>query len=209
MINQILSTRDRLVDAAMRLFAEKGYGSTSIADILREAEANSGSLYYAFPTKQDLLVAVLERYQAGIGPMLLETAWRDVADPIERVFALLSAYRGYLIETECLYGCPIGSLALELHEPDPIVRQKLVANFDAWKKAVGSCFEHAGERLPAEVDRYELATFTLSVMEGAVMQARTQRDPEPFDASVRRLRDYIDRLEETARSKPLEKGSPA
>jgi hypothetical protein len=42
-----------------------------------------------------------------------------------------------------------------------------------------------------------------------VMQARTYRDPEPFDASVRRLRDYIERLEETTRSQPLEKGFPA
>jgi AcrR family transcriptional regulator len=58
MINQEASaTRVRLVRAAMQLFAEKGYGSTSIADILRVARVNSGSLYYFFPGKQDLLIA--------------------------------------------------------------------------------------------------------------------------------------------------------
>lgn len=46
-------TRDRLVYAAMQLFQEKGYGSTSIADILKKAGANSGSLYHFFPAKQD------------------------------------------------------------------------------------------------------------------------------------------------------------
>ena len=89
------STADRLIMAAMRLFAEKGYGSTSVADILREAGANSGSLYHAFPTKQDLLLAVLRRYRDGIGPMLLAPAWEGVDDPIERVFALLAAYRAH------------------------------------------------------------------------------------------------------------------
>src|ERR1700733_342994 len=96
------STADRLVFAAMRLFAEKGYGSTSVADILREAGANSGSLYHAFPTKQDLLLAVLRMYQEGIGPMLLEPAWAGVDDPLERVFALLARYRRMLEENECV-----------------------------------------------------------------------------------------------------------
>ena len=85
-----IATRDRLVYAAMQLFWEKGYGSTSIADILKSAEANAGSLYYAFPTKQDLLVAVLDAYLAGIDQWLLEPAWAGVDDPIERVFALLA-----------------------------------------------------------------------------------------------------------------------
>ena len=56
-------TRERILFAAMRLFAEKGYLSTSVADILKEAGAHSGSLYHFFPTKQDVLVAVLGLYR--------------------------------------------------------------------------------------------------------------------------------------------------
>src|SRR4051795_7148500 len=106
------TTRDRLIGAALRLFAEKGYAATSIADVLREAGANSGSLYHFFPGKQDLLLAVLDAYRDGIEPMLLEPAWRDVADPIERIFGLLGRYRLALEASACTYGCPIGSLAL-------------------------------------------------------------------------------------------------
>src|SRR5579872_3819719 len=113
----IPSTRDRIVHAAMQLFWQKGYASTSIAEILRAAEANSGSLYYFFPGKQDLLLAVLDTYRHGIGPMLLEPAWHGIDDPIDRVFALLARYRQSIINTDCTYGCPIGSLALEIHEP--------------------------------------------------------------------------------------------
>jgi TetR/AcrR family transcriptional repressor of nem operon len=96
------STRDRLVFTALTLFSEKGYQSTSVADILKAAGANSGSLYHAFPTKQDLLLAVLEMYRDGIEPMLLAPAWAGVEDPIERVFALLGAYRRSLDVTDCL-----------------------------------------------------------------------------------------------------------
>jgi TetR/AcrR family transcriptional repressor of nem operon len=75
-------TRSRLVRTAMQLFWEKGYASTSIADLLQQAQVNSGSLYHFFPGKQDLLLAVLDQYHAGIYPMLLDPAWRGVTDPI-------------------------------------------------------------------------------------------------------------------------------
>jgi TetR/AcrR family transcriptional repressor of nem operon len=102
------TTRDRLLLTAMQLFWEKGYGSTSIADVLHAAQVNSGSLYHYFPGKQDLLLAVLEMYRQGIGPMLLAPAWEGVEDPIERVFALLARYRASIVQTDCVYGCPIG-----------------------------------------------------------------------------------------------------
>jgi AcrR family transcriptional regulator len=194
-------TRDRLVFTAMQLFAEKGFESTSVADILKAAGANSGSLYHFFPTKQDLLLEALRRYRDGIEPMLLAPAWEGLSDPIERVFGLLAAYRRMLVGTECTYGCPIGSIALELHEPDPPVRELLAINFDGWVSAVERCFAEAGERLPADTDRHALAVFTLTTMEGGVMLSRTHRTPAAFDDSVRMLRDYVSRLEAEANQK--------
>lgn len=187
--------------AAMALFAEKGYASTSIADILKHADANSGSLYHFFPAKQDLLLAVLDTYLEGIYPMLLEPVWTEVHDPLERVFALLGRYRQLLAASECSYGCPIGNLALELHEPDPAVRERLAANFDAWSAAVRACLDAAGERLPVDVDRDALARFVLTTMEGGVMQARTHRSLAAFDASVAQLRRYFEFLTEQPRGR--------
>jgi len=178
----------------MELFWLKGYGSTSIADILARAGVNSGSLYHVFPGKQDLLVAVLESYRDGIGPMLLEPAWAGIEDPIDKLFALLAGYRRAIVDTECEYGCPIGSIALELHEPDPAVRQLLAANFDAWVSAVQGCFDAAADRLPSGADTRALAELTLNVMEGGVMQARTYRDVAYFDRAVAQLRTCIDAL---------------
>jgi TetR/AcrR family transcriptional regulator, transcriptional repressor for nem operon len=198
MINQVAQasdTRTRLVLAAMHLFWEKGYNSTSIADVLHTAKVNSGSLYYFFPGKSELLAAVLDAYLEGIRPMLLEPAWAGVTDPVERIFALLGRYRKSLVDTDCFYGCPIGSLALELHEPDPAVRERLANNFAAWIAAVEECLLQARARLPTDLNRRELAQFVLTTMEGGVMQARTFRDIEYFDAAVRQLRQYFKRLE--------------
>jgi len=189
-----LETRQRIVLAAMELFWEKGYQSTSVAELLQRAGAHSGSLYHYFPGKQDVLIAVLDMYCSGIGPMLLDPVWKNVSDPIERVFALLAKYRESIVTTGCTYGCPIGSLALELHEPDPPVRERLAANFSAWTDAIHGCLRAAGRRLPKDVDRAALATFVLTTMEGGVMLARTYRDVAPFDAAVAGLRAYFDRL---------------
>ena len=196
----VKDTRQRIVESAMELFWLKGYGSTSIADILSRSQVNSGSLYHYFPGKQDLLIAVLEAYRDGIGPMLLEPAWAGVDDPIERVFALLGSYRRALIDTDCTYGCPIGSLALELHEADPIVRERIAENFTAWVGAVKGCFDLASDRFAAGADTQALAEMALNVMEGGVMQARTYRSIEPFDRAVAQLRACLEALGSTERA---------
>jgi len=141
-----------------------------------------------------VLVAVLDLYKDLLYPALLLPAWKGVDDPIERIFALLGRYRELLRVSACTYGCPIGSIALELHEPDPPVRERLAANFEGWVRAVEHCLIEAGDRVPAGVDRGALARLVLATMEGAVMQARTYRTLEAFDAAVGALRDYFERL---------------
>ncbi len=187
-------TRWRIVEAAMELFWLKGFASTSIADILSRSQVNSGSLYYFFPGKQDVLLAVLEAYRDGIHQMLLEPAWAGVDDPVERVFALLAQYRRLIVETECQYGCPIGSLALELHDADPIVRQRLAENFPAWVDAVEGCFRAAGHRFRPGTEFRGLAELALNVMEGGVMQSRTYRDVAHFDRAVAQFRSAVDAM---------------
>jgi TetR/AcrR family transcriptional repressor of nem operon len=193
-MNASLNTRERLVETAAGLFARQGYHATGMAEILKAAEVHRGSLYHAFPAKRDLLVAVLERYLSGFEARVLLPAWEGVDDPIERVFALLARYRRFLEDTHCAFGCPIGSLALELHDADDGVRRLIAANFRAWSGHVERCLDAAGERLPADLDRPALARFVLVTMEGGVMLARTERDFPPFDEAVAMLRDYFDRL---------------
>ena len=150
-------------------------------------------------------MAVLESYRDGIEPMLIAPAWEGVNDPIERVFALLKRYRELLVATQCFYGCPIGNLALEIHEPDPPVRVLLAQNFDQWTRFVEQCFVAAGPRLPASLDRRALAQFTLTTMEGAVMLSRTYRTLEAFDNAAKMLRAHVMLLVDSAKNRKKEK----
>src|SRR5437868_14777067 len=113
-MNTEAETRERLVEVACNLFWMQGYAATGIAEILKVADAGSGSLYYFFPTKEDLLLAVLEWYQAMLCPMVVQPVCERISDPIERVFGILDGYRRQLLATDFQSGCPIGNLALEV-----------------------------------------------------------------------------------------------
>jgi TetR/AcrR family transcriptional regulator, transcriptional repressor for nem operon len=188
------STRLRLIDAARELFWDKGYEATSLGDVVKRAKANPGSLYYFFKSKEDLLLAVLDRYTELLWPMVVEPAFKAVDDPMVRVFAVLEGYRQGLMRTDFARGCPIGSLALEIGEASPKAREKIAANFDGWIGWIRKCLDDAADQLPPETDRRALARFVLTVMEGAVMQARAYHSLEPFDAAVKMLGDYLARL---------------
>ena len=187
-------TRERLIEAARDLFLAQGYQATGIAQILTRAGANSGSLYYFFPTKEDLLVAVLEWYRDHIQDDLLDLHTARIDDPIERIFGLLDGYRKMLTSRNFEVGCPIGNLALELTNTHPAVRSLLLVNFEQWVDAVDGFLNAAVDRLPEDLDRRALAVHILTTMEGGVMLARTYRSIRFFDQTVTHLRAYVEAL---------------
>lgn len=187
-------TRGLIVATAQELFLQRGYESVSIADILKKSGVNSGSLYYFFRTKEDLLLAVLDWYLDNLFPQVIDPARQRTTDPLQQVFAVLEGYRQMLTVTGCQIGCPIGNLALEMSEKSEDVRAKIATNFENWRVAIRDMLIAARERFPAGMDCDALATFILTVMEGGVMQARAHRSLVPFEQSIALLRDYVDRL---------------
>jgi len=202
------TTRERLIQAAIALFWERGYANTSMSDLLNAAQANSGSFYHFFDSKEELLLAVLDRYLAMLHPQLVDPAWEGVDDPVERIFALLARYRALIVQTDCTYGCPIGRLALEISPEQRDAHRLLAQNFDGWAAAVRDCLEKAVDRMPPDLDRDRLSKFVLAVMEGGVMLSRSHRSVEPFDQAVAELRAYFDRLLESVLNKPPSGAGP-
>jgi TetR/AcrR family transcriptional regulator, transcriptional repressor for nem operon len=199
------NTRARLLDASRYLFWEKGYAATGIAEILERAQANSGSFYHFFASKEALLLAVLEAYLEGLEPVVIQPAFLRHRDPFQRIFAILEGYRERLLSTECCYGCPLGRLALEIEAENLPAHQLIARNFTAWTTAVRGCLEVARPRLPRGTDLDALATLVLSTMEGGVLQSRSHRRIEPFDQSVAQLRNYFACLQAGARKKGVRK----
>jgi TetR/AcrR family transcriptional repressor of nem operon len=173
------ATRQRLVESARYLFWERGFGGTSMADLLAHAKVNSGSFYHFFDSKEALLREVLESYLVALHPMIVEPAYAATPKPIERIFAILGGYRERILMTDAQYGCPLGRLALEI---DPENRR-------GWIDAVRACLEAA--KLPAGTDIEALATYVLATMEGGVMLSRSYGSVEPFDRTVKALREHF------------------
>lgn len=194
--------RNRIIEVAADLFLKQGYGATGIAQILEAAGVLRGSLYYHFPTKEDLLLATLEWRKRMLWPEVITPVFDRVDDPLERLFGILDGYRQMLLICEFQMGCPIGNLALELSESNPRARQLLAENFENWKNAIRGCLEEAqGQgRLPEDSNTNDLAHYVLTVMEGAVMLARTYRTIETYDRAINLLRDHFERLQISATS---------
>lgn len=55
------SSRRRILDAALRLFSQRGYDETSVAALARSADVSKGLVYHYFDTKRDVLEAVMAR----------------------------------------------------------------------------------------------------------------------------------------------------
>lgn len=195
-------TRERILDAAARLFHEQGFHATGISTVLREAKVQSGSLYYFFPSKEALLSGVLERYETLLDPIVMNPAKELEPDPVERIFVLLTRYRIGLEVTHCTMGCPIGNLAIELADSHPEIREQIQKNFGLWKDRIRTWLEEAADRFPPDTNFVELSTFVLTVMEGAIMQARAAADLKPYDESVAHLRRYFDVLQAGAQTVP-------
>jgi AcrR family transcriptional regulator len=76
--------RQRLFDAAIRVFEKYGYEVTRITDIVQEAGMSSRSFYELFASKEDLVAEYVERAAQGLVKRLQEV-WAEADDPLERI----------------------------------------------------------------------------------------------------------------------------
>jgi TetR/AcrR family transcriptional repressor of nem operon len=183
------ATRQRLVESARYLFWERGFAGTSMADLLSHAKVNSGSFYHFFDSKEALLREVLESYLAALHPMIVEPAYEATPKPIERIFAILEGYRERILMTNAQYGCPLGRLALEIDPENRPAHRLIAENFRGWIGAVHDCLQAA--KLPSGTDIEALATYVLATMEGGVMLSRSYGSVEPFDRTIKALREHF------------------
>lgn len=91
------NTRNKIIDTACRMFAEKGF-AVATSDIAKEAGISHGSIFVHFPTVNDLLIAVLSEFGRNIGLQL-----HSLAEAESGMAELLAAHLGVLREYEGFY----------------------------------------------------------------------------------------------------------
>lgn len=88
LVGRTSDRREAILDAAQLLFAEQGYDSTSIGDIISRTGISRGGFYHYFGAKEDLVAALADRYAADYA----RQADAALADPTLDAFSRLSAF---------------------------------------------------------------------------------------------------------------------
>jgi TetR/AcrR family transcriptional repressor of nem operon len=177
------ASRERIVERAAELFAERGVAATSLDEVLAAAGAGKSQLYHYFRGRDELVEAAVGLRCAQVLAALTQ-ALGAVASLAELEHALAGFADGY--EQMGLPGCPIGSLAAEVAERNEDARLRTAAAFDAWEQLFADALERMRDRgeLRADASSAALATALLASIEGGMVLSQTRKDPASLRIAV-------------------------
>lgn len=173
--------RDAALDAALRVFWERGYEATSIADLTRELGIGAPSLYAAFGDKRTLFEEVVTAYGGRYGD------FAAVALAEEPTAA--AAVRRVLREAADIYtdpahpkGCMVISAAINTtsDEVAEALRARRNENLATFESRIAA--DIATGVLPVDTDARALARYVGAVLQGMSQQARDGADREELEA---------------------------
>jgi AcrR family transcriptional regulator len=185
------ATRERIVAAAAELMSRRGVARTTIEDIQEAAAVSTSQMYHYFADKGDLVAAVID-FQTDrvlavqhLGLDRLECLedlrrWRDIMVDIMRRLGFVG-------------GCPIGSLANELAETDPLARAQVARSFVQWETMIRDGLKAIAARgeLPDGTEVDNLALATLAAIQGGLLLSQVRRDTAPLEAAVDTMIEHL------------------
>ncbi len=172
------------LDAAMQLFWLKGYGATSMRDLLDGMGIGRGSFYNTFGDKHALFLAALDRFEEARTGWIGETLEGSGLDGIEEVFR--RSVDG-LVGSEPRRGCLLANSAVELAPHDAEVADRISRYVRRTEEAFAGALIHAqgaGE-ITAWSDPAVLARFLVSNLHGMRVLARAGTDRRTLEDAAR------------------------
>ena len=171
------ATRERIVQAAAELVAEKGAAGMSLDDVRARTGASRSQLYHYFEDRDDLVHAVIDVTADAVldrqGELLDHLdSWAG----IDRWFDTLVQDQ---IDRQARGGCPIGCLAGQLAERDPDARAAIAAGLERYEAHLrdGLTRMKARGKLRKDADPAALAIATMASMQGGLLLTQVRRDP--------------------------------
>jgi AcrR family transcriptional regulator len=169
------ASRERIVERAAELFAERGIAATSVDEVLAAAGAGKGQFYHYFRGRDELAAAAVG-YRCAQVIAGLTQALGDVSSLAALEHALWGFAAGF--EEMGLPGCPIGTLSTEVAGRNEEARLQAAAGFDAWERLLAGALERMREHgeLQAGAEPAALATGLLASIEGGMVLAQARKD---------------------------------
>ncbi|WDD30178.1 TetR/AcrR family transcriptional regulator (plasmid) [Nostoc sp. UHCC 0926] len=165
---------DKALDAAMRIFWEKGYEATSIADIIAVTKASRYGLYHLFGDKRGLFLRVLDHYlETVICGYLSDLLMKDAS--VETIRIYFENLISMAEKPEIRFGCLICSTAIELAAKDDLIRKKVHNYFDWLTSLFERALQNSIDRkdIPACTNVRESALYLTGLTQGGAVFARS------------------------------------
>ena len=187
MTEQKPDSRERIIDAANMLFYRKGYNQTSFADVASEVGISKGNLHYHFRSKDDLLEAVIAFRINMIRNNLAQ--WdKDFQEPREKLKRFVQML--LIEETDIVrYGCPLGSLNMELGKNQRELRDRSRVMFDLFQQWLVNAFKEMGYK-----ESRLLSTHLLSMAQGAALMTYVYADDRILKDECNKILEWVDSL---------------
>jgi TetR/AcrR family transcriptional repressor of nem operon len=169
------ASRERIVERAAELFAERGIAATSVDEVLAVAGAGKGQFYHYFRSRDELAAAAVG-YRCAQVVAGLTQALGGVSSLAGLERALAGFVAGF--EQMGMPGCPIGTLATEVAGRNEDARLQAAAGFDAWEQLLAGALERMRQRgeLRADAAPAVLATGLLASIEGGMVLSQARKD---------------------------------
>jgi TetR/AcrR family transcriptional repressor of lmrAB and yxaGH operons len=183
-----MNSRERMIDATLRLLRSQGFRGTGVNQIVQESGAPKGSVYHHFPQGKEQLVIEALR-EAGTA---VETKITQALDSHSDVGTALRAYLEWygreIRESDFQRGCPVANVAMDVAASEPNIRAVCQEIFGAWTALIAKRL-HADGFGKAEAD--SLAEFVVSSLEGALVLCRAQRSTRPLQRVAKRIEKIL------------------
>jgi AcrR family transcriptional regulator len=188
------ASRERIVERAAELFAERGIAATSVDEVLAAAGAGKGQFYHYFRGRDELAAAAVGYRCAQVVAGLTEGL-----GGVSSLAGLEEALEGFIagFEQAGLPGCPIGTLATEVAGRNDDARLQAAAGFDAWERLLADALERMRQRgeLRADAPAPVLAAGLLASIEGGMVLSQIRKDAASLrvavEAGLARVRAWL------------------
>jgi TetR/AcrR family transcriptional repressor of nem operon len=178
----MIGSRERLLQAADKLFLVQGYNQTSLDEILSASRVTKSNFYYHFKGKEELGLAIIDQWGRRMLAEWLEPLKEKPVGPWDRLRAMATTIADQMDASGCQEGCPFGRLAMELGPDHGIFRRAIGQFFEQIIDRVWMVIAEGQQmgQIRAELDARALAQLFLAQLEGAMMLARTSRHSRPI-----------------------------
>ncbi|MGC3943274.1 MAG: TetR/AcrR family transcriptional regulator [Chryseolinea sp.] len=178
---------DKILDTAGRLFYAQGYSNTGINQVIEEADIAKASLYKHFETKEDILVAYVQRTHE-LWFTRLRAAIDKVEDPKEKLLAIFDHH----IERQKVRefgGCPFIKANDEAGSSDPRVLAEIQLAKQHSKKFIKALVAKSGHK--QLLTDQELTETIFLALEGAIATASVFKRPAEIQAAKKIIQKLI------------------